>query len=300
MTEQRRILVTGATGNVGRHVVSYLQEAGATVRALTRDPSAARLPDGVEAVRGDMSAPATLKTCLDGVDAIFLVWPFLTAKAAPAFLRAAAENANRIVYLSSMSVRDDRERQAEPISEFHAEIERLIEKSGLEWTLLRPSGFAVNTLIWAEQIRADGVVRWPYGAARRSLIHERDIAAVAARALTGDGHNGKKYILSGPEALAQTEQVQAIGEATGRTLRYEEIHPKDARQRLLVAWGMPPVVARLLPGRSRIRRLADGALDAWAEMVDEPEPVTDTVQEITGAQPRTYREWAIEHADDFS
>jgi uncharacterized protein YbjT (DUF2867 family) len=299
MTQQRRILVTGATGNVGRHVVSHLQRASATVRALTRNPGSAGLPDGVEVVRGDLSAPATLDACLDGVEAVFLVWPFLTAKAAPAFLQTVAKHTRRIVYLSSMSVRDDRERQAEPISAFHADIERLIEQSGLEQTFLRPSGFATNTLMWAPQIRAGGVVRWPYGAARRSLIHERDIAAVAARALTGDGHGAKKYILTGPEALTQIEQVRTIGEAIGRPLRYEEISPKAARQRLLTAWGLPPATARLLPARSRVRRLADGALDAWANMVGEPEPVTHTAQEITGVQARTFREWAIDHADEF-
>jgi uncharacterized protein YbjT (DUF2867 family) len=299
MTQQRLILITGATGNVGRHVVSQLRGAGAAVRALTRDPGSAGLPDGVEVVRGDLSALATLDACLDGVEAVFLVWPFLTAKAAPALLQAVAKRTRRIVYLSSMSVRDDRERQADTISAFHADIERLVEQSGLEWTFLRPSGFATNTLMWTPQIRADGVVRWPYGAARRSLIHERDIAAVAVRALTSDGHGAKKYILTGPEALTQVEQVRTIGETIGRPLRFEEIPPKAARQRLLTAWGIPSLAARFLPARSRVRRLADGALDAWATMVDEPEPVTPTVQELTGAPARTFREWAIDHADDF-
>jgi uncharacterized protein YbjT (DUF2867 family) len=299
MTQQRWILVTGATGNVGRHVVSHLQGVGAAVRALTRNPGTAGLPEGVEVVHGDLSTPAALDVCLDGVEAVFLVWPFRTARAAPALLQAVAKHARRIVYLSSMSVRDDRERQADPISGFHADIEHLIEQSGLDWTFLRPSGFATNTLMWAPQIRADGVVRWPYGAARRSLIHERDIAAVAARALTGDGHGGKSYILTGPEALTQIEQVRTIGETIGRMLRYEEISPKAARRRLLTAWGLPSLAARLLPARSRVRRLADGALDAWAKMVDEPEAVTPTVQKITGVPARTFREWTIDHADDF-
>jgi uncharacterized protein YbjT (DUF2867 family) len=299
MTEQRWILVTGATGNVGRHVVAHLQAAGAAVRALTRDPGSAGLPIGVEVVRGDLSAPTALDAGLDGVEAVFLVWPFLTAKAAPAFLQAVAKHTRRIVYLSSMSVRDDRERQADPISAFHADIERLIKQSGLEWTFLRPSGFATNTLMWAQQIRSDGVVRWPYGGARRSLIHERDIAAVAVRALTGDGHGAKTYILTGPEALTQVEQVRTIGETIGRPLRYEEISPKAARQRLLTAWGLPSLAARLLPARSRIRRLADGALEAWAKMVDEPELVVPAVHAVTGAPARTFREWAIDHADDF-
>ena len=145
------ILVTGATGNVGGLVVSGLLSTGAAVRAMTRNPDSAELPEDVGFVGGDLSAPGTLKTCLDGVEAVFLVWPFLTAEAAPAVLDMVEKYARRIVYLSSMSVRDDVEEQSDPISAFHADIERLIEKSGLEWTFLRPSGFATNTLGWAEQ-----------------------------------------------------------------------------------------------------------------------------------------------------
>jgi uncharacterized protein YbjT (DUF2867 family) len=123
----------------------------------------------------------------------------------------------------------------DPINQLHADIERLIERTGLAWTFLRASGFATNALWWAPQIRADGVVRAPYGAAVRSSIHERDIAAVAVRALTGDGHAGAQHLLTGPQALTQVEQVRAIGEAIGRPLRYEEIARETARQQLLAA-----------------------------------------------------------------
>lgn len=108
-----------------------------------------------------------------------MVWPFLTAEAAPSLLDAVSEYTPRLVYLSSSSVRDDLEQQADPISSFHADIERLIEHSGLEWTFLRSGWMATNTLMWAEQIRTNGVVHWPFGAASRSLIHEADVAAVA-------------------------------------------------------------------------------------------------------------------------
>jgi uncharacterized protein YbjT (DUF2867 family) len=296
----QRILVTGATGNVGREVVSHLLGAGVAVRAMTRNPGSAGLPGGVEVVGGDLSAPASLAGPLAGVEAVFLVWPFLTAKAAPGFLGQVMKHDQRIVYLSSMSVRDDLRQQPEPISAFHADVERLIERSGLEWTFLRPSGFATNTLLWAPQIRAGDVVRWPYGAARRSLIHERDIAAVAAQALTSGGRGATKYILTGPEALTQVEQVRIIGDTIRRQLRYEEISARAARQKLLTGWGMPRAVARLLPARSRVGRLADGALNAWAEMVDEPERVTDTVQKVAGRQPYAFREWVADHANDFS
>jgi uncharacterized protein YbjT (DUF2867 family) len=282
---QSKVLVTGATGNVGGQVVSRLLDTDGAVRTMIRNPDSAELPEDVEIVRADLSLPGTLETCLDGVEAVFLLWPFLTAEAAPAVLDVVSKHARRIVYLSSMSVRDNVEEQADPISAFHADVERLIEKSGLEWTFLRCSGFATNTLGWAEQIRADGVVRWPYGAAARSLIHERDIAAVAVRALTGDGHGKAKYVLTGPEALTQVEQVRTIGEAIGRPLRFEEISPEAARQQMLTR-GWPP-------------SFADGALDYWTKLVTEPEPVTSTVEEVTEAPAREFHEWAIDHAGDF-
>jgi uncharacterized protein YbjT (DUF2867 family) len=296
---QRVILVTGATGHVGRYVVSQLLQTSTAVRALARNPDQASLPSGVEIVRGDLSNPDTLNACLVGVEAVFLMWPFPTAKAAPAVLDAVSKHAHRIVYLSSMSVRDDLERQSDPISAFHADIEHLIEQSGLEWTMLRPSGFATNTLLWAPQIRADGVVRWPYGAAARSLIHERDIAAVAVRALTEDRHVGTKYVLTGPQSLTQVEQVHIIGEVIGHPLRYDEISPKAARQQLLTSWGIPSFVARLLPANALPRRMVDSALDTWAKMVTEPERVSSIVEEVTGVPARPFREWATDHTSDF-
>lgn len=269
----RNVLVTGATGNVGRHVVSELMRAGVGVRALTRSPDAARHLAGVEVVRGDMSAPATLESCLIGVDSVFLVWPFVTSEGAPAVLEAIARHAHHIVYLSA------------PGGAFHAEMERLIESSGLASTFLRPTGFATNTLAWAPQIRSEGVVRWPYGGARRSLIHERDIAAVAARCLIGEKHAGGRYLLTGPATLTQIEQAQTIGEAIGRPVRYEEISRDTARRELVAAWGNASFV--------------DAALDGWAQMVSHPEPVTRTVEEITGSPARPFRDWARDHAKDF-
>jgi len=129
------------------------------------------------------------------------------------------------------------------------------------------------------------VVRWPYAEAARSLIHEADIAAVAVRALTQDGHTGQTYVLTGPETLTQTEQVHAIGEAIARPLRFEEISPDEARPGLVAALGD--------------EAFADGALHAWATFVTQLERVTSTVQEITGTPARTLREWAADHADDF-
>jgi uncharacterized protein YbjT (DUF2867 family) len=274
------ILVTGATGTVGGEVVAQLHSAGVPVRAATRSPAAAHLPDTVEVAGADLSEPDTLEAALHGVDAVFLVWPFTTVEHAPAALDAIASHTRRLVYLSAAGGQ-----RPEPVGQFHAEMERLVESADFDWTFLRPSGFASNALMWADQIRGDGVVRWPFGAAARSLIHERDIASVALRTLTEDGHAGAKRVLTGPALITQAEQVRAIGEAISRPTRWQETPPEAIRDALASAFGNVS--------------FADHALATWARFVDDPELVTSTVEDITGAPPRPFRQWAIDHADDF-
>lgn len=267
------IFVTGATGKVGRHVVTGLTDRGAHVRALVRDPGAADLPAAVDVTPGDLSEPQALAARLDGVQAVFLVWPFFSAEGADQVVDVLAGGGRRLVYLSAEAA------GARPDS-FWARVERLIERSATEWTFLRPTGFAANTLMWADQIRDAGVVRWPYGNAARSLIHERDIAGVAVRALTEDGHSGRRYVLTGPRALTQIEQVREIGVAIGRAVRWHELSREDAE--------------RELGGR-----LPATALDTWAGFVETPEIVTATVHEVMGTPARPFDEWARDHADDF-
>lgn len=144
---------------------------------------------------------------------------------------------------------------------------------------MRPTGFATNTRTWADQIRPSNVVRWVYGQAARSLIDERDIAAVAVRALTEEGHSGSRYVVSGPEALTQVEQVQAIGHALDRSLHWEEIPPDQLKEQLE---GIP-----------------DSALDTWANFIQTPEIVTSTVHDVTGRPAHTFAEWAHAHAHEF-
>ncbi|TQF01825.1 NAD-dependent epimerase/dehydratase family protein [Kitasatospora acidiphila] len=277
------ILVTGATGNVGRHVVVQLLAAGAAVRALARDPELAELPRGVKVVGGDLSRPDTLEGALAGSDTVFLIWPFLTTDGAPAVLEAVAQHARRIVYLSSSGVSDDAERQTDPINQLHADMERLIEGSGLLWTFLRSNTIASNARGWAEQIRTTHLVRGPDIAAT-AVIHERDVAAVAVRALTDDGHTGMKHVLTGPQVLSRAEQVHAIGEAIGHPTRFEKVPVGVARQQML-ADGRPPALVE--------------ALLASAEKRPGSNVITSAVEEITGAPARTFRSWAEEHADGF-
>src|SRR5579859_788721 len=274
MRRQGKILVTGATGTVGRQVAALLADAGCEVRALVRDPDAAGPRPGIEAMPGDLTEPHTLHAPLDGADAVFLVWPFATAEGMSAVLEVVAEHARRVVYLSSAAVRDHEQRA-----------ERLISQTGLEWTFLRPHVFAANALRWAAQVRAEGAVRGPYGQATMAPVHERDIAAVAVRVLTGDGHGGAIYELTGPQALAQAEQVHIIGEVISRPVRWIETPAQTARQEMLKR-GWP-------------EDAVDGILQAQAELVTKPGPVTSTVEKITGAAARTFREWVIDHSSAF-
>ncbi|GAA2778134.1 SDR family oxidoreductase [Nonomuraea dietziae] len=282
MKTSEKILVTGATGNIGRHLVSLLAEAGVAVRALTRDPGRAGLPGGVEVARGDLTEPETLEAALEGVDAVFLLWPFFSAAGAEPVVEAIARHAHRVVYVSAFSVQDGRDTAQNGV---WGEIEELVRRSGVEWTFLRAGGFATNTLGWADDIRTGGVVRAPYAGAARSLIHEADIAAVAFKALTEDGHSGRSHVLTGPEVITQADQVRVIGEVIGRPLRFEEQPREEAREQMIASWGDPAVV--------------DDALDYWAGIVTEPEPVTTTVEEVTGRPARTFREWARDHAVGF-
>ncbi|MFG1657687.1 SDR family oxidoreductase [Micromonospora chersina] len=278
------ILVTGATGNVGRRVVERLVAAGHGVRAVTRDPVRAKLPAGVEVVAADLADPETLRPHLAGVDAVFLIWPFVepatAAQLAPRVAAVlAAAGSPRVVYVSAATA------EADPDS-FWAVVERAVIDSGLPWTMLRPTGIATNTLGWAPAIRAEGVVRWPYGAAARSMVHEDDIAAVAVDALTSDRHDRRTYVLSGPQTVTQAEQVRLIGAAIGRDLRWEEVPAEAVRPMLAAAMGSPA--------------FADAALAGWAAMAETPEQVTGDVAAVLGRPARTFADWAADHAADFA
>ena len=274
------IVVTGGTGRVGRQVVAQLRERNLKVRVVSRRPGQPQA--GVETAAADLADPASLEPALRGADALFLLWPFtsaeLTATLAPQVAKLAARHVTRIVYLSAQPA-------AERPGSFWALTERAIEESGAAWTFLRPVGFASNTLMWADQIRAGDVVRWPFGAAARSLIDERDIAAVAVNALTQDGHAGARYLLSGPAVLTQAEQLAAIGRAVGRDLIWEELPRAQAQQALAAAWGDPGFAA--------------SALDTWEQFVAHPEVVTSTVRDLTGVPAHTFADWAAANAGAF-
>ena len=281
-----RILVIGGTGNVGRHVVHQLAATGARFRAMARNPDAAGLPPEVEVVRGDLTVPETLDRCLQDIDTVFLVWVASPAAVAGALDRI-AKHARRIVFLTApLKTPHPFFQQPNPARDMTERIERLIETSGMEWTFVRAGMFAGNARhFWRPSIRAGDVVRWPYLNAPTAPTDERDLAAVVVRALCEDGHAGAEYVVTGPQSLTQAEQVHTIGRAIGRSLRVEEISPDEARSELLPVLGSPTVVNMLL--------------SAWAAAIGQPAFVTSTFAELTRTAPRTFLEWAVDHAADF-
>ncbi|HET6293667.1 MAG TPA: NAD(P)H-binding protein [Kribbella sp.] len=274
------ILVTGATGKVGRHVVAGLLEAGVAVRALVRQPLLSGLPPEVELVVGDINDPAAVRKAAAGVDAAFLLWPSFSAEGAAPVVEALTEQVRRVVYLSALNVKDD---QPAEYNGVWGQVEQLL--AAADWTFLRVGGFAANTLTWAEEIRTGSTVSMPSPKAGRSLIHERDIADIAVLALLDDAHIGRKYELTGPQVLTQEEQVATIASVIGKDLRIAEQSPEEARQ-LMLATGVDPI-------------LAEGSVQYWASLVDDPEPVTPDYKTLTGNPGRTFHQWTHDHAADF-
>jgi uncharacterized protein YbjT (DUF2867 family) len=278
------VLVTGATGRVGRHVIDQLLVAGVPVRALTRQPSPG-LPAAVEVVSGDLTAPESLDGPLRGVSAAFLVWTAPPDTAAAVIERVAGQ-AQRVVFLSAPHrTPHPFFQQPNPMATLHAQIEHLIADAGLDSTIIRPGMFASNALNWwAASIRDGDVIRWPYGAAETAPIDERDVGAVAARALHEDGHAGGDYVLTGAESLSQAEQVSIIGATIGRRIHFEELSPDDFRRETAETWPRPVV---------------DMLLAAWEATMGRPAFVTSTVFDVLGSPPRTFRQWVAENAAAF-
>jgi len=282
-----RTLIIGATGAVGSAVATQLAAAGVRdLVALSRNPEAARLPLGVEVVRGDLTNPESLDDSLAGVDSVFLAWTAPPASV-PSAIERIARTARHIVFLSSPhKTAHPFFQQPNAMRAMHAQIEAAIVSSGLLWTFLRPGMFARNCLgWWAPSIRSGNVVRWPYLGVPTAPVDERDIAAVAVHALREDGHAGAEYVLTGPQSLTQAEQLSAIGSAIGRRIAVEDISPEQARSELLSI--MPAVIIDML-------------LSAWAAAEGRPAFVSNTISEVTGAPPRSFSDWVVDHAAAFT
>ncbi|MFI1768928.1 NAD(P)H-binding protein [Streptomyces sp. NPDC020800] len=285
------ILVTGATGNVGRNVVRQLFEAGAEVRALTRSPHTAGFPEAVRVVAGDLMQPESLAEALKGVDRIYLFPVAETAWEVAALARQAG--VRRIVVLSSGAVTTGFD------SDFHLPVEQAVEASGLEWTHVRPGEFAMNKLaLWGSSIRVEGVVRDPNPDAAWCPVHEQDIVDVVALALLEDGHCGRAYTLNGPEMLSHRRQVELIAEAIGRPIRFEVVSRDEARENYRKQGGFAAANADFLLG---FEDYSGGETDLQALKEFDPTatgPVS-TAEEATGVPARTFAQWAHDHAREF-
>ncbi|MGV4982661.1 NAD(P)H-binding protein [Streptomyces sp. NRAIS4] len=271
------IVVTGATGNVGRALVDRLLAAGRPVRALTRDPQRAALPEGAEVVRFQPDDPAAL---FGGATALFLY----AQAGTPDLLAAARAHGVRHVVLLSSGIIQEGADETHPIHIMHATAERQIRDSGLDWTFLRPNAFATNALQWVPQIRAGNAIRGVFADGLSAPIHEDDIAAVAERALLDGGHEGAVHRLTGPEAITNDGQLAAIGAALGRELTFVETDPRQAGPELF-----PHVPPHML----------ERLLRTFEETVGVPPEITDTVEKLTGTPARPFAQWARDHAGDF-
>jgi uncharacterized protein YbjT (DUF2867 family) len=278
------ILLTGATGKIGRELIKHLLDAGKKITAVTRDPKSAQLPAGVQIVAEDPSRAGALKGKFKGVEAIVLNPAAMENTVSEVVSLAHAEGVRRAVLISAITVEYGGGYQR--FAQRFKAIEDTVKASGLEWTFLRAADFAANSMIWAPQIRATGVVRGAYGKAMTAPIHHRDIAAMAAQTLLHDGHAFKAYAITGPQSLSQFDRARIIGEAIKSPIHFEEISAELARASML-AQGAPP-------------EIPDRMLGYLSACLEAPGPLTPTVRDVLGRPPLEFSQWAAENAHAFT
>ncbi|MFG2133938.1 NAD(P)H-binding protein [Streptomyces sp. NPDC048751] len=280
------ILVTGATGTIGSDVVRQLAARGEKVRALTRDPARAQVPPGVEVVRGDYLDPGSLEGAMSGVTAAFLVGvPGPNTRHDEDLVAAAgAAGVGRLVKLSAIATGDP---GVGPTGTWHLAGERALRESGAEWTVLRPSSFASNTLSWARPIAAGEPVPNMTGDGPQGVIDPRDVSEVAVRALVEDRHSGRTYTLTGPETISVPGQAAVLSAVLGRPVTTNDLSPRETRE-FLSTWGLDEAQAEgVLAGTAFVREGGNAV-------------VTEDVREVLGRPARTYREWAWDHRKAFA
>ncbi len=273
-------LVTGATGNVGAEVVQALSAGDQEVRALVRSGGSAGVPPGVEAVTGDLNRPESLAGALAGVQGVFLLPGFEDMEGVMAEVRSAG--AERVVLLSGSSAGSGD--TANAVSAYMIRSEDAVRESGVPFTILRPFALMSNALRWRDQLNDGDVVREPFADLAVAVVDPADIGAVAATALLADGHEGRTYVLSGPQPLTPAERVGILGAALGRDLRLQPLSNDEARTQMSAEMPIAYVEA---------------FFDFYvAGSLDESQ-VQPTVREVLGREPRTFEQWTTAHADAF-
>lgn len=282
------ILVTGATGNVGSQVVRELTQSGFPVRAFVRDESKARdLLDGVELAVGDFADTASIERSLDGVDTVFLAsadGPDKVRHETSVIDAAARAGVEFLVKCSTIHARAG---SPLPPFDWHGRIENHLRESGIPAAILQSNFYMSNILAAAEQVRRDNKLIAPASQGEIAMIHPSDVAAVAAVVLSSSGHEGATYRLTGPEAVSYMRLAEMLSVVTGSDVEFVDV-PDDAARGALVASGMPDwLVDHLIALFGLIRR-------------GELATVTDTVTQLTGREPRSFADFALEYKSFFS
>ena len=278
------ILITGATGHIGKELAPLLLQQEQPIRILVRDAKkVAHLEPCIERAPGDWNKPDTLAEAMKGVDRVFLV-TFETQQDLNLIEAARRAGVRHIVKLSTLEATAHKIQ----VGKWHYEREELIRGSGLDWTFLRPGMFMSNSIEWwAESIKGQGSVFFPGGKKGKvAPVDPRDVAKVAAIALTQPGHSGQAYELTGPELFTIGEMVQVVSRVLGKPIQYVDIPPLAAKLFMLKTGMDKTLVNALMEMLASLRR-NEGAI------------VTNTVQQLTGRPPRTFEAWCRENITAF-
>ncbi|MFE2165611.1 SDR family oxidoreductase [Streptomyces sp. NPDC059447] len=279
------IVVTGATGNIGRTLVPLLAKAGEDVVAVSRRPEFEGLPAGVRHAQADMGNSASMRPVLEGADALFLLLGGELnghGESPNALVDAALDAGVKRIVLVSSQINSTR-----PEALSHArlrEFEAAVRASGAGFTILRPGGFASNAFAWADSVRTKRTVFAPFGDVVLPVIDPADIAAVAAAALHEDGHAGHTYELTGPEALSPRRQTAAISRALGEEVAFVELSREEARGHM----------ARFMP-----EAVIDGTLDILGVPLPAEQTISPDVENVLGRPAGSFDEWVARNLPAF-
>lgn len=281
------ILVTGGTGGVGSELLRLLSKAGIATRALARHPQRAQALPGITWIAGDLSKPETLTSAFEGARTLFLLTSYYEDMVELQHNAISAARAAGVTYVVKISAFAASDHSRAPVGRWHYQVEKELQESGLGWTILRPHHFMQNLLAQAEYVRTEGVVYSASGDGKIPYVDGRDVAAVAFATLTQPGHLGKKYVVTGSEAISYRQAAEIIGAAIGKPVRFVDESPDEARARR-VREGLPPAVVE-----------SALAIAAYQRAGGKTVTITSTVTDLTGRPPRTVGEFVREHADLF-